>query len=358
MVHVIHLLGPQAGPEAERDSRLLTAAPGRSFPITVRRIGRGGDYRHWTTAAATLRLGSAPMFDLIHVWDTTALLAALVAGVPIVFTIPQPLSARDRRWIRFGSRRHNFHLVTHAAAQLDRCVRLGIKSQRCHVVPPGVNWSRIPKRRDDALRRRLGFTPDEYVLLAPGETSFHSGHRQAVWTTSILHTLDPRYRLLLWGHGNLCETVQSLAARLNQPRLLVIARQQLGKVSLEELLGVADSALVVGGEADALPPLAACMAAGLPVVTAATPPLREFLQTDQPPVLIAGQKPRELAAAILRLREDQEFSRRLGENARAYAECHFAAGEFISRMRRLYWTAGMTGGQPPPDEVMLPATRH
>jgi len=354
MLHVIHLLGPQAGAGAERDSRLLTAAPGRSFPITVRRIGPRADYRHWATAAAALRFGSAPTFDLIHVWDTTALFAALVAAVPIVFTVPQPLSLRERRWIRFASRRHSFHVVTHTAALRDACLRLGVELERCHVIPPGVDWSRVPSGRDEALRQRLGFAPDDFVLLAPGETSCSSGHQQAVWAASILHTLDPRYRLLLWGKGKSCETIRSLAARLKQPRLLVMGEKHLGGVDFEGLPAAADAALLAGGDADVLAPLAACMAAGLPIVAAETSLPGELLEHESTGIVVAGAKPRQLAAAVLKLREEHELSRRLGEQARAYAAYHFDPAQFVAYTRRLYWHAGMTGGEPPPAEIDLP----
>src|SRR5947209_3090763 len=107
MLHVIHLLGEEAGYQAARDSRLIREGAGAAFPVTVRRIGRGGDYRHWAHAALALRFGGGPPFDLIHVWDTTALIAALAAATPTVFTAPHPLTARDIAWLRFAARRHN-----------------------------------------------------------------------------------------------------------------------------------------------------------------------------------------------------------------------------------------------------------
>jgi hypothetical protein len=83
----------------------------RAIPVTLRRIGSRGEYRHWLHAAASLRFGSGPMFDLVHAWDPWALLGALAAAKPTVFIVPDPMTFRDFLWLRVARRRGSVHFV-------------------------------------------------------------------------------------------------------------------------------------------------------------------------------------------------------------------------------------------------------
>lgn len=349
MLHALHLAGVEPDLQTLRTSQMLCSALGSEFYFSRRSIGRGGDYRNAPHAAISLRFASGAQADLIHAWDRTALIAALGAALPTVFSPAAPLTSRDAGWLRLAAPRQSVHLIAATEAQRADWERWGAAALRCHVIPPAVDRRRLPPKRNDWLREQLGLAHDDYVILAPGETTSASGHRMAVWATSILHVLDDRYRLLLWGRGRDLHRASSLAGRLAQRRLLVIAERQLGRsIEFEELLGVADCAMVAARHDIPMLPILQCMAAGLPIVASQSPMVLELLQNDQAALLVKDGTPRGLASSILLLREDPALARRVSQLAAGEAAARFSPAPFISRIRQVYWASGMSGGDPPP----------
>ena len=136
-------------------------------------------------------------FDLIHAWGRRALIAAaLGAAVPIVFSPDRFPTRRDVRLVRAILSARDLH-VTAATDSIRRAfVTRGVSIDRCHLVRPGVEFGKIHRRRDPKLRDALGLNPDDYVILACGESTRQAAHKLAVWATTVLHVLDPRNRLL------------------------------------------------------------------------------------------------------------------------------------------------------------------
>ncbi len=92
---------------------------------------------------------------------------------------------------------------------------------------------------------------------------------------------------------------------------------------LGELLAAADL-LVAPAHEGAHVTLLEAMAAGLPVVAAATAANRSVLTDAQEGLLVAADEPAALSAAIARLCREPELAARLGRAARARAEAEFS----------------------------------
>ena len=347
MLHVLHLVGCEDQLHALRSSQLLCSALGPEFPITRRSIGRGGDYRNAVHAAFSFRFGGGLEFDLIHAWDVTALIASLGAALPTVFSPQVPFTRQLANWTRIAAPRQTVHMITATHAQRASWLKLGAPAERCHAVPPAIDPAGAPWTGNARLRQQLGYTPDDYVVLVPGETTRASEHRRALWAISILHVLDERWRVLLWGKGPDLEITRSLAKRLGQRRLLATAEQTLGRsLEFDELIGAADAAMVPARREPSTVPILMCMAGGLPIVAAASPCAHEILREGQTGLMVSDGAPRSLARAMLRLREDPELGRRLADAAARDVTTRFSAAQFVHHMRQIYWAAGMTGGNP------------
>src|SRR5205823_4894860 len=94
-----------------------------------------------------------------------------------------------------------FESVVPSAIMERRLARLSMMGASVQVVRPGVDFSKVKRDRNDALRESLGLAKEDYILLAAGETTDAAGHLDALWAASILHHLDVRFKLLLWGEG-------------------------------------------------------------------------------------------------------------------------------------------------------------
>jgi glycosyltransferase involved in cell wall biosynthesis len=193
--------------------------------------------------------------------------------------------------------------------------------------------------RSDQLRERLGLTEDDRVVLAPGDSMSAFGHRLAVHALSILHVLDKRYRLLIWGRGREAAALEHLGQKLRQPRLLVNAESRLGRpLDFHELLSAADATIVTVGNLAPVFPMLMCAAAGLPIVAGDRAFLREVFGADSA-LFVPPDAPRTFAQAVMELFENSDCAARIGAAARRRVCESFNLASFIDSHFDLYrWT--------------------
>jgi len=343
-IQVLHLVGR---PPDFQTARAIDGLSTASDPAPVR-IGPGGRWRHPLTAAWALRSAAADA-QVVHCWDDRALTAAVVAGVPRVVFSPQNWPTRQTiGWVRAAISYRNLHVACPTATMHRYYGERGVPLDRLHLVRPGVDFSRVRRRRDPDLRSRLGIADDDFVLLVPGESIGPADHALAVWAGTILACLDPRYRVLLVGRGPRAAAAMALGPKMGQHRLVIDAGAKLGpRTAFEALTAAADAALVSangGGVAPAAPhrpaaptlPVAYCMAAALPIVSVVTPTLAELLEDRHTSVMVTEPKARLLAAKVLALRDDPALARQIADTAAAEAYEHWSLSTFRLSWQEVY----------------------
>jgi glycosyltransferase involved in cell wall biosynthesis len=320
---------------ASRGSMMLADNSSDDCRSLVLTIGRGGDYRNAAEAAVRLRFAHA--FNLIHAWDPPALMGSLATGLPVVFSAFGRISRGTWSWLA-AMAYHDVHVVADSNTARSRIVRTGIPPARCHAIAPGIDRDRISPGRDQRLCAELGLCAGDRVVLAPGESIRAAGHKLALHATSILHVLDPRYRLLIWGRGREAESIAWLAGKLRQPRLVVDAERRLGRrIDFEQLLGIADLALLTSDSTAPALPIEQCASAGLPLIAVDTPLVREIL-TPQSASIVPLPKPRLLSQRIMELFENVDESRQLSQAAADLAGDRFTEAAFVGACCALYST--------------------
>ncbi|MDB5354908.1 MAG: glycosyltransferase [Phycisphaerales bacterium] len=338
MIRVLHLLGRDADFQSRRGSAALARGAGEEFSVRTHTIGPGDDDRTPLSAFMSLRRGAAGEADLVHVWDAASLTAAALAGrARIVYTPCRFPTSRSIGWLRAVMGYRDVQVVCASATQRRMYVERGIPIERCHLIRPGVDFSLVKRRRDPALRKALGFEERDVVLLAPGESTRAANHRLAAWVTAILHVLDDRFRILLWGRGEQASSVAQLAEKQGQKGLLSLAQERLGRaVEFEELLPAVDMVLVTASGPVATLPLAICMAAGLPIVSTVTYTVAELLEDRHTAVMVPRAAPRMLAQRILELRQDSSLQWSIADMARTEAYEFFSLTRFVEQYRGVY----------------------
>ena len=338
MSRLLHLLGHEHDFRTEWGLRALVRRGRPDVGTELRSIGRGGTYPNLLRAVIGLRRAMRG-FALVHAWDGRALAAAVLAGARrVVFDAPPDLRRAGGDRLRFLLRRvPGVRVVCSGAAQHNRLAALGVPPERLHVIRPAVDVTPAPVPRDAGLRRRLGISDDDFVLLAPGESTRPAAHERAVWTGSILHVTDERYRVLLWGRGPVAGEAAGLGRKLRQPGLVVVAERALGRaVGFEELLPAADAMLVTARGPVSPLPVALAMAAGLPVIAVDSPVVRELAATRPFTLTAPTDAPRLLAQCVLELRADASLRERLVADGRAAARELFSADRSAEQYRTLY----------------------
>jgi glycosyltransferase involved in cell wall biosynthesis len=239
-------------------------------------------------------------------------------------------------WWRAAMVYRNGTAIANTAAMERRLIRQGIPASRCDIIPPAVDLELLSKPRDEQLRLRLGISSDDRIVLAPGESTRAAGHLLALHTTSILHVLDPRCRLLIWGRGPSVKRLERLVRVLRQARALIVAESELGKkIEFERLVPLADLALVASPVAPAMP-IAMCMAAGIPIISAIAPSIVELVEDRRTASLVPRFAPRLLAQRLLHAMEHPEEAGSWASVAQAEAARRFDPGRNAGRVLGLY----------------------
>jgi glycosyltransferase involved in cell wall biosynthesis len=320
MTRVLHVHEQEIDLQTRASLRALGACA-----ADTRTIGRGGDFVNLPWAVLGLRR-LVDRFDVCHAWDTRSFDAASLARAKRIVFTPAPDVSRGRMF-----KGTNVDVVCASPVQA-RVWRQG------QVIRPPLPPVAASNR--DAIRRQLSLRDDDFVMLAPGESTRAAAHERAVWAGSILHVVDERYRVLLWGRGQRFDTAAALGKRLRQDGLVVAARH----VEFDMLLPAADALLVTATGPIPPLPVAMAMAAGVPVVAARRPELDDLLTDNVTALTVPTCTPRMLAQRILDLRTDPALAGSITEAARVRVAELFPAGRFAREHQMLY--AGLLAGRP------------
>jgi glycosyltransferase involved in cell wall biosynthesis len=344
MVQVTHLLDRDADEQVRQIHLMLLAGLGEGFNSRTATLGPGGDCRGIPGAVAFLRREKP---DVTLAWGLKPLAAAVLAGRRRIFFSPARFAGpRGLGWIRFMMHRADVTMICISVTQQRLAISRGIDPGRCVVVLPGVDIRSLPKSRNVTLRRELGFAENDFVVLAPGESTILSGHEHAAWATLILHVLDPSRKLLVWGRGPKAAGLPRLPGRLKLD-LVTLAEQKLRRsISFAQLLGAADVCLATPvGMAPTLP-VAMAMAAGVPIVAVKNSAISELVEDGVSALMVSSCSPRLLVQRVMDLQADAELRQRMVGRARAVAEERFTVGGMASAYRSL-----IAGERLPPDGI-------
>lgn len=335
-VRILHVLDAQAEFQTRRGVEALQARLGVDFECSVRFL-KSSSARDLATAGWALRQLGRDHFDLVHAWGTRALTAAAMgARGPILYTPDAAASQKAIAWARAVAEYRLIEIVCSTATQRRMHVERGIPVDRCHLIRPGVDFSRVRPRRDKQQRARFGFGDEDRVLLACGESTQASNHRETIWAGAILHLLDSRYRVLVWGEGSWTKNVRDLANASKLAGAFVFASDQLGPVDFEMLLPAADAIAINARGAVATLPIAIAMASGLPIVSTVTYTTSELLEDRHTALMVPPGRARQFARRVLDLYQDPRLQWSIAETARAEAYEYYSLTRYLDEFRSLY----------------------
>jgi glycosyltransferase involved in cell wall biosynthesis len=216
-------------------------------------------------------------------------------------------------------------------------VRAGVRGERIHVVPSGIDAAamRASPAAGDAHRRGWGIAADDVLVLTLGALERRKGHAVLLTAATQLAADHPRLRYVFCGGGSEEAALRRLAGPLGVS--VVFAGQQIdvpGCLAAAQI--VAMPSLKEGLGVAALE----AMAAARPVVASHVGGLAEVVADGESGLLVVPGDPVSLAAALASLAADPATRRRLGEAGRARVLARYTAARMAEGTLACY-------GEPP-----------
>jgi glycosyltransferase involved in cell wall biosynthesis len=300
--------------------------------------------------------------DIVHTHIFSSMLIGRLAGaiarVPVrVAMIASPLHLESRmlRKLDLGSYRLEHRLLAGCQYTNELYGRLGVPARYRTTVGYGVDPTAFdPEQADRAgIRRELGLADDTVVVgqvaffypvllppIAPPGTKGRGikGHEDLMAAARIVLDHRPDARFLVVGDGfgdegvKHYEAIRRLARDLGIEHAVIFAGR---RADLVEVIGAMDVSVQCslsenyGGTIESLlmsRPMVATRAGGMP----------EVVIDGETGLLVPVHDPEALAEAILRLIEDPQLARRLGEAGRARMLEHHTIQRTIDEVIEVY----------------------
>jgi glycosyltransferase involved in cell wall biosynthesis len=250
--------------------------------------------------------------------------AAWLAGIPVIVHTIHGFAFGDHTpwWQRWP-----YALIEWAAS---RCCDLAISVSDYHrqfaidlgvcdpskivAIPNGLSAERVrPTKTREEMRRELGVTDGEFVILGLGRMVLEKGFDDVIRCAALLPgKMDRPFTVVMAGDGEDHAKMQNLASRLGvdgRVRFLGF-RKDIG-----DLLLASDLAVLPGLREGLSMSLLEAMAAGKPIITTRIGSNAEPSAGHEAALLVDARNVNQLAEAVSRLGRDHELAQRLARSA-------------------------------------------
>ena len=354
--------GPSLGPEGSLEP-LFSSSPNllRLEPYLVRPVHPLKDYLALRRLETSFRQDHP---DIVHTHSGKAgilgRIAAARAGVPvIVHTVHGPSFGTFQNsfanLLFRSAERYAAQVTTHFVVVADAMARqylaagIGHQYQYTKILSGFDLGPFLSATNDPALRARLGFQPDDFVVGKIARLFKLKGHDDLFAVASGLVRQYPKMKFLLVGDGTWRQRFETQANKLGLQKHFVftglVPPQQVAP-----LVGIMD-ALVHLSEREGLPrALPQALAAGRPVIAYDCDGANEVCLDQKTGFLLRPGDLIALQEHLLLLARDSNLRRALGERGRAFVRERFSVHQMVDQLYGLY-TKLMRCKTPPGAEV-------
>lgn len=203
-------------------------------------------------------------------------------------------------------------LTVPTPAQRRVLITLGLDPQRIFVLPPAVEPNRTPATDRKRIRDELGVSDEHFLLAAPGEIIHANGHKQACWAHAMARIVSDRTRILFPGAGPARQAVETFARSTGYKSEIFFTD---GLLDSADALTAADAAILLQRHDCGVGALADALAAGLPILASDRPEIADYAPHRRAALLSPAGDMRQAADNLLKLAQDDEIRRKLGQQA-------------------------------------------
>ena len=307
-------------------------------PVHVVKKGRGVD---WWLPVRLARLARREGVDVLHTHNTAAwfygVLAAWLAGVPVVHTEHTSPSYHARRWMKIEN---TLSLATARISAVSGSVarvmteQQGIAAEKVRVIHNGIEAAVYGAAADGAgLKETLGVPREAPVVGNVARFFPNKDHRTLLQAFTRVVERVPSAMLLIAGEGPLRSDIEEEIRKL---RLSDKVRLLGNRRDIPALLRVFDL-FALSSVKEGLPiVLLEAMASGVPVVATEVDGNPELVVHQETGLLVPPRNPDALAEAICCLLQDCDAARRMGERGRERVRRLFTFERMVNAYQDVY----------------------
>lgn len=267
-------------------------------------------------------------------------LAGAITGVPVVCTFHGGVDIGQRgvlQSLKLGIINRCAKHVVSVSSSLE-CELIGpgrLSDNKAVTIYNGVDTGAFKNRRDDSIRKRLGFGASDILVGAVGNIRPAKNYDMLLEAAAQLMRLSSRYKVLIAGQGS-----GELYDRLNERRLALKLEQTVFFLGFQDdtptLLNNLDVFVLSSSTEGFSIATIEAMACELPVVATRCGGPEEIIRHEQDGILVDVGAAPQLAAAVHRVCEDAGLRNRLTRAARASVLSRFSTESMIRSYQRLY----------------------
>jgi len=337
-----------------RPGRLAKQVEAMGVPVVSLGIGRIYEPGALRAARRFQELLRGYRIQLLHTYLVSAnvygTLVGRLARVPLIVTSRRDMGfsrtwrlALLERWLVNGLADR---IVTVCEGVRRRATReFGVEPEKVVTIPNGIDpmaW--FPRPPDPALREACGIAADDRVVGIVSVLTPVKGHRYFLEAAMRVAWDRPAVKFLVVGDGPLRTDCERLARELGIGDRVIFAGSQPDTAPYLALMDVVVCSSLSEGMSMSL---LEAMAMAKPVVATRVGGNPEVVADGATAILVPARDGLALAKQILRLLDEPETARRMGQAGRARVEREFDVRAMVRRMEDLY-TALLRGPRAQP----------
>ena len=210
-----------------------------------------------------------------------------------------------------------------------------VPREKITIIPNGINLEFYGKPSTDReiMRRKLGVSPDELLLLSAGRLAKVKDYPTILEALAKMRDNIGKMKLLIVGEGPERTLIEEKRKELHLEDIITL----LGyREDVPDLLAAADVFVMASIREGFGRAAAEAMAAGCPVIGTDVPGLRFVLDDGNAGVVVPLRSPEKMAEALQSLIKNEDLRRDLGKKGRDRAWTIFSDGAMVQQYQTLY----------------------
>jgi L-malate glycosyltransferase len=299
---------------------------------------------HFTvkTALKLAKLARSSKVTLLHAHGTQPLVYALttsmLCGLPVVFTKHNSYEdldffARHRFFKNAACRRvRRFIGVSEQATEILRRV-FQPAAHRCQTLINGTELPSESVRQTAMFARNAYAKKDKFIIATVCRLAPEKDLVTLLWAFASVHAIEPATELWIVGDGSERANLVKLSEHLGVKQSVRFWGFR-GKV--DQILGCADLFVNSSWTEGISISILEAMALGLPIVATAVGGTPSIVKSGENGLLVEPRSPSELSRALLRIIQDRELCRKLGDSSWRQVEEYWSLRRMAERYVAIY----------------------